>query len=200
MAQKIEQAPGPNAALYEMLRSPIRYRIMVMLTETEASPAQIARDLELPLQNVSYHVDLLKEEGMIEHVRTEVGRGRAHIYKACARPKIDLEEWEQLPLLDREVISTADLQLIVDDASSAVSAGTMEARPNRTMMRYPCLLDAEGLGEVERAALEFMDKALEAEAASAGRAGGVSTANGPDRFNASVSVLAFEVPVRDRST
>lgn len=192
---KPKHAAGANAALYKALGHSLRYRIMVLLTETEASPSEIAERLEEGFDNTAYQVRALAAIGCIALVRKETRRGgTAHIYKAVARPILDTESWEKLPLLEREIRSASDMQLLLGDAIEAIRAGTFDARLARTMLRIPAVLDDEGLSEVESAAAAFLDAALTAQANSSERL----AESGEEGFKASVGALAFELPSRPR--
>ena len=71
------------------LAHPIRMKILAILDEGTATPKDLAAELELPLENVSYHVRALKELGFIELERTRQVRGAvAHHYRLAARPQI----------------------------------------------------------------------------------------------------------------
>jgi DNA-binding transcriptional ArsR family regulator len=65
------------------LGHPLRIRILEALGGRTASPAEIAGELSLPLQSVSYHFRQLRRLGAIELVRTVPRRGAIkHYYGA----------------------------------------------------------------------------------------------------------------------
>lgn len=64
----------------QALQHPLRARIYKLLSDREASPAEIARALGLPVPNVSYHVRALASAGLIEASRTARRRGAVETY------------------------------------------------------------------------------------------------------------------------
>src|SRR4051794_25939472 len=77
--------------LAKALSHPLRPRILERLDEGGvASPNQLADALGERLGNVSYHVRILCELGLVELVRTEPHRGALeHFYRPKARPWLD---------------------------------------------------------------------------------------------------------------
>ena len=86
------------------LAHPLRVRALAILTERDASPSELAEELGEPLGNVSYHVRLLHELGLIELVRTTPRRGAIeHHYRARSDRHLRVLEltlddagWEEL--------------------------------------------------------------------------------------------------------
>ena len=76
---------------------PLRASILRILTERTASPAEMARDLDEDLSNVSYHTKQLVGFECVELVSTRPVRGALeHFYRATERHLIDTEDWETL--------------------------------------------------------------------------------------------------------
>jgi len=70
-------------ALAKALSHSVRAQALTLLSERTASPKEIADELDQKLTNVSYHVRVLEELGLIELVEEESIRGSvAHFYKA----------------------------------------------------------------------------------------------------------------------
>ena len=70
-------------ALAKALTHSVRAQALTLLSERTASPKEIADELDQKLTNVSYHVRVLEELGLIELVEEESIRGSvAHFYKA----------------------------------------------------------------------------------------------------------------------
>ena len=74
--------------LAKALSHPLRPRILQRLADgAVASPNQLAEALGERLGNVSYHVRILRELGLVELVRTEPRRGALeHFYRATSEP------------------------------------------------------------------------------------------------------------------
>src|SRR5215213_1855110 len=95
---------------------PLRASILRILVERTASPAEMARELEEELSNVSYHTKQLVGFECAELVSTRPVRGALeHFYRATERHLIDTEEWDELDPLVAEDILCEIMQKSVDD-------------------------------------------------------------------------------------
>jgi DNA-binding transcriptional ArsR family regulator len=57
------------------------------------TPKDLAAHLGLPLPNVSYHVNILRDAGLVEVVRTEPRRGAvAHFYRRTRKNAARIDE------------------------------------------------------------------------------------------------------------
>jgi DNA-binding transcriptional ArsR family regulator len=188
-----KHAAARNAELFKALAHPLKSRILVLLTETQASPAQIAGRLDEDLRTVARHVRELAKTSppLIEKVSETVARGsKAQVYKMVGRPVLELGPWEQMPQLYREVHSTEAGRILLIDLAEAIEAGTLDQNAERTFQRIPGTVDKKGLGEIETEMVAVREKVLEIMAISAGRMVEERT----EGFKVSVSTLAFEVP------
>ncbi|MGH2822844.1 MAG: helix-turn-helix domain-containing protein [Thermoleophilaceae bacterium] len=185
-----KQAAGVvDRRLAKALSHPLRAHVLAILNERVASPNQIANELEEPLGNVSYHVKTLAELGCIELVRTEPRRGAIeHFYRAVVRPFFSDKDWKRLPPSARQGISDATLQLIWEDTSDALNAGTFDRRVDRHLSRSRLALDDQGWEEVNELLLETMNRVVEIEAESAKR----RAVDGGSGFNTKVVLMHFE--------
>jgi DNA-binding transcriptional ArsR family regulator len=185
-----KQAAGVvDRRLAKALSHPLRAHVLTILNERVASPNQIAGELEEPLGNVSYHVKTLAEMGCIELVSTRPRRGAIeHFYRAVVRPFFSDKDWKRLPPSARQGISDATLQLIWEDASDALTAGTFDQRSDRHLSRSPLVLDQQGWKDVNQLLLETMDRVMEIEAESAKRL----ASDGEGGFNTKMVLMHFE--------
>lgn len=73
-------------ALLAALTHPARREILrAMEGKPETGPRELARELERPLDNVSYHVRVLATCGAVKLVRTErVAGSTKHLYRLCS--------------------------------------------------------------------------------------------------------------------
>jgi DNA-binding transcriptional ArsR family regulator len=86
-----------DARLAKALSHPLRARILERLERETASPSDLAQQLAAPLGNVSYHVRILAEAGLIELVRTTRRRGATeHHYRAVASEPITRRDGRDL--------------------------------------------------------------------------------------------------------
>lgn len=80
----VQQAEQITVA--KALSHPLRATLLQLLGEGQASPNELAKRLQEPLTNVSYHVRQLNELGLLELVATEPRRGALeHFYRARVR-------------------------------------------------------------------------------------------------------------------
>lgn len=146
--------------LAKALAHPLRARILVVLNERVASPNEIAEQLGERLPNVSYHVRVLVDLECIELVRTAQRRGAIeHYYRALKRPFFSDRDWKRLPRPARQALADMGLQLIWDDVSQAIEAGTLDARPDMHVSRSPLVLDERGWGELSDALSALLTQA-----------------------------------------
>jgi DNA-binding transcriptional ArsR family regulator len=185
-----KQAAGiVDRRLAKALSHPLRAHVLSILNERVASPNEIAGELKEPLGNVSYHVKTLAEMGCIELVRTEPRRGAIeHFYRAVVRPFFSDRDWKRLPASARQGISDTTLQLIWEDTSDALDAGTFDRRTDRHLSRSRLVLDEQGWTEVNELLLDTMNRVVEIEAESAKRRAG----DGEPGFNTKMVLMHFE--------
>lgn len=146
--------------LAKALAHPLRARILVVLNERVASPNEMAELLDERLPNVSYHVRALVDLECIELVRTAQRRGAIeHYYRALKRPFFSDRDWKRLPRSARQALADLGLQLIWDDVSQAIEAGTLDARPEMHVSRSPLVLDERGWGEMSDALAALLTEA-----------------------------------------
>jgi DNA-binding transcriptional ArsR family regulator len=170
---------------------PLRAAILRILVERTASPAEMARELDEELSNVSYHAKQLVQFECAELVSTRPVRGALeHFYRATERHLIDTEEWEELDPVLAEDILCEIMQKILDDFVASTRAQLIGGDKDFHLTRTPLVLDREGLQEAldahERARLEI----LEIEARSAAR----MLESGEEGTNASSCQSCFKMP------
>jgi DNA-binding transcriptional ArsR family regulator len=174
---------------------PLRASILRLLVERTASPAEMARQLDEELSNVSYHTKQLVEFECAELVSTRPVRGALeHFYRATERHLIDTEEWEELEPLVAEDLVCEFMQKILDDFVASARAQLVGGDKEFHLTRTPLVFDREGLQEAleahERARLEI----LEIEARSAAR----MVESGEEGTNVSSSQGLFKMPTPRR--
>ncbi len=168
--RKQKHAARLNAALYKALSHPLRYRLMMVLGEVEASPKELSELLEEPFHRVCEHIRILREAGVIELVEEDRRRGGTqHIYKASTRPLFDAGEWTELPKLVRETGSVATLGVIFDEAAAAVRTGAFDSHPRRVLFQKPMVVDEQGFADADESALRHLANLDRIAAESAAR-------------------------------
>jgi DNA-binding transcriptional ArsR family regulator len=150
---------SPDAQIARVLSHPLRPRIMQVLAERgEASPNEIAAELEVPLGTLSYHTRLLRDAGWIELVREVPRRGAVeHFYRAVVRPEVDDDHWQRLPLGVRRRLASSTVGQVVRSAAEAAAAGGFDAAGAHAD-RLGLELDEEGVKELSDALVATLDE------------------------------------------
>ena len=175
--------------LVKALAHPIRVRALQLLEGRTLTPKQIAAELDLPLENVSYHVRTLAKFGLIKLERRRMGRRGAveHLYRTASRPRITAETWEQLPEFVKEAMMGAILGQVVHLATAALSHDGF-IRPDSHLSRRPVVVDEEGFAEISA----IVSKALDEVSAVEDRAGKRMRRADHDDIRATVVAMLFE--------
>lgn len=192
-AKQRKRQPGksPQEVLVKALNHPVRVKALTILTERVASPKEISEQIEMPLSNVSYHVRVLDELGLIEIMEEESVRGSvAHFYKAVERPLIDNPDWEKLDPRVRSAFSGYVIETLMSDAARALAAGTFDGRDDRHLSRTPLLLDERGWRRISEIQAKALDEVLKEQAAAASRI----SASREGEIHAVAGMTCFEVP------
>jgi DNA-binding transcriptional ArsR family regulator len=179
------------------LAHPLRVQLLSLLNEGVASPNELAKKLDEPLTNVSYHVRMLHDLGCIELVETEPRRGALeHYYRAIVRPFFADKDWKRLPKNARGSISDAVLQLVWDDSAEAIKTGLFDEREDRHLSRSVLCVDEEGWEALNELLVETLDQAMQIQADSASRAAKADT----DRFGVNLVMMSHPAPKSSKQT
>jgi DNA-binding transcriptional ArsR family regulator len=161
MSTKIERRKATENRIKAMSH-PLRAAILRILADRTASPAEMARELDEELSNVSYHAKQLVEFECAELVSTRPVRGALeHFYRATERHLIDTEEWEELDPIVAEDLVCEFMQKILDDFVASARGRLIGGDKDFHLTRTPLVLDEEGLREAleahERTRLEILE-------------------------------------------
>jgi DNA-binding transcriptional ArsR family regulator len=172
---------------------PLRSEVLAILSERQASPAEMARQLGESVGNVSYHVNKLVAWDCAELVGERPVRGAIeHFYRATSRPLVDTDEWEQLrPEVARHLAGEI-MQKQLDDFVQSIEAELLAADSNFHLTRTRLLLDHEGRQEAIDVHERTRNELLEVQARSAER----MARSGEAGIQVSSSQGCFEVPAR----
>jgi DNA-binding transcriptional ArsR family regulator len=167
MTKLISEIDDPR--LVKALAHPLRIRIMGILERRSATPKELAEMLDVPLENLSYHVRALRDFGYIKLERKRAVRGAVeHRYGMAARPRITAAAWEQLPAIVREALDAASLDQIWDVVSRAAAQDKM-SRPDSHMARRAARLDEQGFAEISEVITQAVNRFVEIEQEAAER-------------------------------
>lgn len=168
--RKRKVGKSPQEVLVKALNHPVRVKALTILTEKIASPKEISELIEMPLSNVSYHVRVLEELGLVEIMEEESVRGSvAHFYKAVERPLIDNPDWEKLNPKVRSAFSGYVIETLMSDAAASLAADVFDRREDRHLSRTPLLLDEKAWRRVSEIQAQALNKILKEQAAAADR-------------------------------
>jgi DNA-binding transcriptional ArsR family regulator len=187
--RKRKQEKSPQEVLVKALNHPVRVKALTILTERTASPKEIAAEIETPLSNVSYHVRVLDELGLVEIREEESVRGSvAHFYRAVERPLIHNPDWEKLSPRVRSAFSSYVIETLMSDAANSLEAGLFDQREDRHLTRTPLLLDDRGWRKVTAIQIKALDGILKEQTAAASRL----SSSGKEGIHAIAGLLCFE--------
>ena len=124
---------------------------MKVVSERAATPREIAEEIDEPINNVSYHLQVLKRLDCVELVTVRSARGgrvAEHVYRASERPFFDDDAWAELSDSDRMAVTAAVMQEISKDIAEAMAGGTFSDPFDNHISRSPLVLDNAGWKEV----------------------------------------------------
>ncbi|HET7590727.1 MAG TPA: winged helix-turn-helix domain-containing protein [Solirubrobacterales bacterium] len=177
--------------LVKGLSHPLRAKCLDVLAQRVASPREIAESLDEDLSNVSYHVRVLSELGLIELVSEEPVRGAvAHFYKAIERPLISAAEAAQIPLEVQKAFAAHGWDLLIENATEAIEDGSFHSRPDWHLTRTPLLVDSEGFARLSKAMDELLELVFDEQTASAVRL----NESGEEPIRATAATALFVMP------
>jgi DNA-binding transcriptional ArsR family regulator len=196
LTKKAESAHQREQARAKALSSPLRHQIFLILAEREATPKELAEELGEPLANVQYHVRWLAGDKpansvpLIELIKTDRKHGGLqHIWRAIERPLINMEAAAQMPQPVRERVTATLAPRVVDDINGAIEAGTIDAHPQRSILRYHAHLDEKGMLQAAAASEAYL-RELEAIAGDSQN----RIAGGSRGFPVATETLIFPIP------
>jgi DNA-binding transcriptional ArsR family regulator len=169
---------------------PLRIRIVAMLRERKATPAQLSKWLQVNLGVVAYHVRTLESLGLIELVeKTQIRGAVSHHYRATKHPIVTDQAWGAAPPIAKQAAVGSALTVIHEYAMASSGAGGFD-RSEAQLTRTDLRLDSQGWAQVSRAVGRMLDELQRIEEAAAKRFERHPHREEPT--SASVVVLAFD--------
>lgn len=179
--------------LTQALNHPLRTEILAILSDTCASPSEMAEMLGEELSSVSYHTKRLLELECVEVVDKQQVRGAVKTrYRATMRMMLNGDDWDRLSLAIRSGISANALNEIGRRARASVEAGVFDKRKDRSILTVKMDVDEQGWKDANKAAWECYERMAEIEAEVAAR-----KAKGAKTFRMTSSQLVFESPMQE---
>jgi DNA-binding transcriptional ArsR family regulator len=182
-----------NHRLVAAISHPTRMHAMSVLWNREASPREIAAEIDEPVNNVTYHVKQLLELGWIELVAQRPARGgrvMEHFYKATRDSLFDDADLEAIGTRGRTMMNTAILNDMARDLNEAMLSGTFSERDDNQLTRIPMDVDDEGWEETKEILTTALEELLEVRARVANRVAQTGEATVPTK----VEILQFLSP------
>ena len=175
--------------LVKAFAHPLRIRILGIFENQTASPSEIAEQLGVPLGNVSYHVRILADYGLIKLVRRTPRRGAIeHHYEAVGRLRITDGAWSQAPEIVKEALLRSTLGQVSDFVNAAAVAGGFD-REDAHLSRSPLVLDEKGFKAIAKECLKLYDRARVIEQESAKR---LKATDHAGEVNSGMVIMLFE--------
>jgi DNA-binding transcriptional ArsR family regulator len=186
-----------ETTLAAIVAHPTRARCFSILAERIASPVEIAQEIGKDVGHVGYHVRKLQEMKLIELVDERPVRGAVeHFYRAIARPFVVENEFADQTVEEREPFTRYILQLHIADVARSMDEHTLDARPNRWLIRTPMVVDEEGFDELAALHAELYERTLDIQARSDER----RTGTDDEGIQTMSTNMFFEMPARRKPT
>jgi len=165
--KKKGERPAPGSPeIARVYAHPLRMRALRILNERVASPVEIARELDEPVNSIAYHIRILADAGCIEQVDTRQRRGAIeHFYRATTIPMFTDEQFVELPVPIRRRVFGQVVSDLFDHIGAAAQHDGFDD-PETHVSWTPLRLDDKGWDEVTKLLAGVLDKlpAIEARA------------------------------------
>jgi hypothetical protein len=190
-----EQGTKADQRLAAALRHPLRAECLTILNARVASPAEVSRELDVPLGNVSYHIKELVKYDCVELVETKAVRGATeHFYRGVAQKYLHDDLWFKLSHAVRNGISMTGIRVIIGAIRDSVAAGIFDRKKGRHLSVVTYQLDGAGWEELRALHKETLDRSMALAARSEGRIAEGKAKGGAKKVRATTVQLAFESP------
>jgi DNA-binding transcriptional ArsR family regulator len=175
-SQPRSREEAADANLVKALSHPLRWQILRMVNEGTSTPAGIARRLGVRTENVSYHVRVLSELGVIELVGTTPVRGALeHHYRATRRAEVSDADSEAMPDEVRRDMVHGIVRQVIEDLIRIGASEQVYTRADIHFSQVPLRVDEEGYSEVVDLLAQTLDRVMEIQAESLARMAGDET-------------------------
>jgi DNA-binding transcriptional ArsR family regulator len=174
------------------LDDPDGLAITATLSEGARSAAELAEMTGLPPARIRRYLRQLREEGLVESVRSEARRGAVeHFHFAAGGLMIDEEDLADLSLAQRRKINGFLLKLALTEATRALVTHPLDRNLERvdgTLARIPMQIDEAGWEELAKLHDEFWKRVMETHERIAARL----EEEGEQGFRASSVIMLYE--------
>jgi DNA-binding transcriptional ArsR family regulator len=175
---------------------PLRYQLLTHLNDREWSPNELSNQLAEGVSQVSYHIKVLLEYGLIELTRTEPVRGAVeHFYKATTRTVIGLEMAREIPRNGRRELIGGILDEVSEDVTESMALGLYDSRDEYHVARMPLILDEQGCKDGHVLGDGYIDGMLKVAGESATR---LAESDDPQGMGVTAVLLVFRSEQAER--
>ncbi len=182
--------------LLRAMTHPLRYKILTHLNDREWSPNELSDEFAEGLSQVSYHVNVLKDYGLIEMTRTEPRRGAVeHFYRATEGTIVSLDIAKDVPKSGRKILIDGVLTEINDDVNESIETGLYDSRDDYHVVRIPMILDEEGCEKAHARGDEYIKDMLKVAGEATER---LLESDDPKPMGASAVLLVFRSAKAER--
>jgi DNA-binding transcriptional ArsR family regulator len=177
------------------LSHPVRVRALAILQDREASPSEISREIGVPIVNVSHHIKVLRELGIIEQVATRHVRGAVeHRYKIVRQHIMTVDDVEASPRDGVRAFVAYVTNRAVSDLQESIESDHFAERPEVHATWTPLELDEQGWRNLHALLDETLERALAEEEAAQARLG--NGQSGGPRVRSRLATFHYEAAVR----
>ena len=180
-----QKSPG------EVLRHPLRVRILIACTERPTAIREFAEQAGVKLPKAKYHFHKLERHGYIRVARKEPVRGvRRHLFVATRLGVVTDAEFAALKAEEQRRLSTAIVTTFHGRCLTALRANTFDQRDDSHFSWVPRILDEQGWEEQMEELLRGYQRSNQIEAEAKARL----SRSGEDGIPTTVAHAGFESP------
>jgi AcrR family transcriptional regulator len=171
-------------------------KVLEILNERKASAEGIARELDVPVEQVRDQIEHLERAGLAVLLEEQGGAGGSSSTEFFYRSNTDWiehERWDRMDLSERRQISSQVTRLAIAEIERAIDADTFDARVDRHFSRLSLLIDEQGWRQLTALHYQLLHAAIAIQAESVERL----NASGRPGIAATSLQAMFEVPESD---
>jgi predicted ArsR family transcriptional regulator len=181
----------------EVLRHPLRIRIVAACTEGQVTPKEIADREHMSLRAVNYHFRELEKAGYLRCVRKEQVRGAWQgFYVANRQAVLTDDEFARMAAKHQREVTKAVLDDLFARCHESLEAGTLDARADSHLTWIPFMLDERGWKDLMSELTRMLERSnqIQAEARSRIRK------SGERAIPTTLALAGFESPGKEASS
>lgn len=192
MALRHEEIVGDEKSPGEVLRHPLRVRILAACTERETTIKEFAERAKVKESKAAYHFRILLREEYIKVVRKEPVRGfHRNVYAATRLGLITDREYGELAAEVQRRFSWAVIKTFHGRCLMALQADTLDSRDDSHFTWAPRTLDRQGWKDQMEDLLRSYERSKEIEAEAKER---LRKSGQQETITTTIAFAGFESP------